>query len=73
MTAQQKRTLTFTVTASLLGLVAWAVLTGAARQIVLRNEMDMHIQIDAQRYGELRGIVLDLLCADHPANRRCEP
>ena len=71
MTVQQKRTLTFTVTASLLGLLAWAAITGAARQVVLRSEYEMHIQAKEAAVEELRGIALDHLCTDHPDNRRC--
>lgn len=71
MTVQQKRTLTFTVTASLLGLLAWAAITGAARQVVLRSEYEMHIQAETQRIDEVRGIALDILCKDQPAHRRC--
>ena len=71
MTVQQKRTLTFTVTASLLGLLAWAAITGAARQVVLRSEYEMHIQTETQRIEEVRGIALDILCKDQPAHRRC--
>ena len=71
MTVQQKRTLTFTVTASLLGLLAWAAITGAARQIVLRAEYEMHVQTEAQRIDEVRGIALDILCGQDPTNRRC--
>lgn len=71
MTVQQKRTLRFTVGATLAGLLAWAALTGAARQLVLRPEYEMHIQTKAAAVEELRGIALDHLCTDHPDNRRC--
>ena len=71
MTAPQKRTLTFTVMASVLGLVVWALITGAARQVVLRSEYEMHVQTEAQRIDEVRGIALDILCGQEPTNRRC--
>ena len=71
MTAPQKRTLTFTVYASVLGLLAWAAMTGAAKQLVLRPEYELHIQTKEAVVEELRGITLDHLCADHPTNRRC--
>ena len=71
MTAQQKKTLTFTVTASLLGLVAWATIAGGARQLVLRAEYEMHVQTESSRIEEVRGIALDILCANQPTHRRC--
>ena len=71
MTAPQKRTLLFTVTASVLGVFAWAILTAAARQVVLRGEYEMHVQHESSRIEEVRGIALDILCKDQPAHRRC--
>ena len=66
MTEPAKRVTLGVLTALLVAMLSPIVL-GAWVPKVTKAEFDLHVQNEAA----FREAVLDLLCADHPAHRRC--
>ena len=67
MTAPQKRAVVTGVVTLLIGTAVLA----AANNVILRPEFDLHAQQMKSEINDVRGIALDILCADHPTHRRC--
>lgn len=75
MTQPQKRA----VMTGVLTLLIGTVMLAAANQVILRPEFALHnATVEARfsatdgRIEEVKGITLDLLCAQYPTHRRCK-
>lgn len=71
MSPQQQRLVSTAVLTTVIGAVCLAILTTAWTSKVDRAEYDLHVQHEATQVQEVRDMVLDLLCAQQPTNRRC--
>ena len=71
MTAGVKRGLTVALTSTLLGAAAIPLLVALWRTKVDVSVYDVHIVHDSARAEEQHMLLLDVLCATKPTDRRC--